>query len=127
MPPTPARDVADLNFVLACLKEDDALKKRAQRHARASGQPDVPFAVGIELLLWCRKHGESYLDFVERCVIAFDVERPDVLLAAAHALEEEGVRSPFDAVHLAEALVRNVRLVTADEPLWRTRYPMARY
>lgn len=126
MPADPKpRDLADLNYVLASIKEDDALKKRAEKHARASGRPLVAFATGIELLFWCRKHGEPFLDYVERCAIEFDLEKPDVLLSAARALQEDGLASPFDAVHLAEALLRGARLVTADERLWKTRYPTA--
>lgn len=118
-----AQDLADLNFVLASIKADDALKKRAEKHARALGKPAVTFATGIELLFWCRKHGAPFLDYVERCALEFDLEKRDVLLAAAHALQEEGLASPFDAVHLAEALHRDVKLVTADEKLWRSRFP----
>jgi len=120
-------DHADLNLVLAHLKAADALKARAEKHLRAAGRPLVTFAVGVELLFWCRKHGLSPLDYAERCVTTFEVEGGDVLLAAAHAMEREGVTSPFDAVHLAEAMHRGARLVTADERLLKSKYPTLAY
>lgn len=124
----PAPPRADLNLVLAVIQDADALKARAERHlAKTALPPIVPFAVGIELLLWCRKHGAPY----ERAVIAtryhFELERSEVLLTAAQALERGEVRSPFDAVHLAEAFHEGAALVTADERLWRSRYPTERF
>ncbi|GEM_PF-4606918 len=127
VPSVDGPDLADLNLVLAHLKQADALKARAEKHLRAAGAPLVTFAVGIELLLWCRKHSLSPLDFVERCVTTFEVEGSDVLLAAAYAMERDGIASPFDAVHLAEAMHRRARLVTADDRLLRSKYPTLAY
>lgn len=124
----PAPPRADLNLVLAVIQEQDALKARGERFlAGADLPPVVPFAVGIELLLWCRKRGAAYVPAVTACAYHFELEQAEVLLTAAQALERGEVRSPFDAVHLAEAFLAGVPLVTADERLWRTRYPTARF
>lgn len=128
MGPPAEADLADLNLVLAVIKEDDPLKERAEGFLEeAPVRPRVPFAVGVELLLWCRKYGVSYTGSVGACVHAFETEQADLLATAAHALEEGEVDSPFDAVHLASALHGGVRLVTADEGLWGTGYPVEGY
>ena len=127
-PPAPRPKFADLNFVLALLKSDDDLKQRAQAHVRKSPVPIVvPYSVGIELLFWCRKHGESYLDAMALCTKNFAVDKSDELLTAAHALQNENLDSPFDAVHVAEAFHAGTVLVTADEKLRKKaagRYPV---
>lgn len=123
-----AADHADLNLVLAVLKEHDALKVRAEKFLRgARPKPVVPFAVGIELLFWCRKHGVPAFEAMGACVRSFEVERSEELLTAAEALQFQGMRSPFDAVHVAVAMHAGVRLVTADEGLWDPDLPTARY
>lgn len=128
---TDARQVtaplADLNLVLAVIKEEDALKARAMRYVAARPRPVAPVSVGIELLLWCRKHRLAYVDWMDRAIERFDVENAEVLQIAAQALKEGRVRSPFDAVHLAEALHRGVPLATADEALWTSGFPTARF
>ncbi len=121
------RDLADLNFVLAHLKEKDALKARAERYEKKSARPRVTFAVGVELLFWCRKHDQDYIQAMGSAVASFDVEQAEELATAAHILQKEGLKSPFDAIHLSQAFHRGVRLVTADEALWRTKYPTARF
>lgn len=118
---------ADLNFVLATLNEADALHDRATRFLRHRTKPAVPFAVGIELLHWCRKHGESYLGVLGACVQEFEVEKAPVLLSAGHLLEHDRLKSPFDAVHLAEAREAGAALLTADERLWKTTFPTERF
>lgn len=115
---------ADLNYVLATIKEEDALRARAAKRARApGGKPVVTFAVGIELLLWCRKNEVHPIAAVDLCVREFETEKADILATAAHAMQKDGLRSPLDAVHLAEALHAGTRLLTADERLWKTRFP----
>lgn len=118
---------ADLNFVIALIKEGDALTSRATKWLKANGQPRVTLATGIELLLWCRKHRLDPLDTVARVAVALPLEEPLVLATAASIMAEEGIKSPFDAIHLALALHRGEPLVTADERLWRTPYPTERF
>lgn len=118
--------VADLNLVLAAIKEEDALKARAERYL-AKRAALMTFATGIELLLWCRKHRLHYVDFLDRAMSRFETERPEILLTAAQALQDGAVSSPFDAVHLSEAMHRSVPLATADEALWKTRFPTERF
>lgn len=126
--PSTVAKFADLNLVLAVLKGQDALKSRAEAYVKNVGVPVVvPYSVGIELLFWCRKHGENYLDAMALCVKNFVVEKADPLLTAAHALQNEKLTSPFDAVHLAEAFHAGTSLATADEKLQRKaagRYPV---
>lgn len=116
--------LADLNLVIALLKDDDALKARAEAFASQHHERlVVTAAVGLELLLWCRKYGQPPVDVLAACMSRFEVESHDVLLTAAHALQKGDVSTPFDAFHLAEALHRGTHLVTADEELVRSRYP----
>lgn len=119
--------LADLNLVLAVIKEEDALKARAAKFVRTRGDLIMTFATGIELLLWCRKHRLHFVDYVDRALESFPSERPEVLRTAAQALHEGQVTSPFDAVHLADALHRGTTLATADEALWKTRFPTERF
>lgn len=119
--------LADLNLVLAVLKEDDALKERAHRFLAGKARPIVTSAVGLELLLWCRKHRLSYVDWLDQTLERFEVENAPVLLTAAQALREGRVASPFDAVHVAEALHRSAPLATADEALWKSGFPIERF
>lgn len=120
---------ADLNLVVAVLKERDALKERAEKFlASAEGSSiRVPYAVGIELLLWCRKHAVDPVAAVSACMQRFHLENADELLTAAAALKSGEVASPFDAVHLATSWHAGANLATADERLWRTRYPTLRF
>lgn len=126
--PNTAAKFADLNLVLAVLKGQDALKERAAACLRKSGVPVVvTYSVGIELLFWCRKHGENYLDAMALCAKNFAVEKADQLLTAAFALQNDGLDSPFDAIHVAEAFHAGTVLVTADERLRKRvagRYPV---
>lgn len=119
--------LADLNLVLATIKEEDALKRRAEKWLASNGPARMTFATGIELLLWCRKHRLHYVDHVDRAIERFETEGTEVLRTAAQALQDGAVRSPFDAVHLSEALHRGMPLVTADEALWRTKFPTERF
>lgn len=119
--------LADLNLVLAIVKEEDALRRRALAYMKAHPRPSMTFATGIELLLWCRKHRLHYVDYLDRALESFEGEKPEVLRTAAQALHDGSVASPFDAVHLAEALHRGVPLATADEALWRTRFPVEKF
>jgi PIN domain nuclease of toxin-antitoxin system len=120
------RPLADLNLVLATIKEEDALKRRAEQYV-AKNPAVMTLATGIELLLWCRKHRLHYVDYLDRAVALFDAEGVEVLLTAAQALQDGIVTSPFDAVHLSEALHRGTVLATADEALWKTRFPTERF
>ncbi|MHB8585056.1 MAG: PIN domain-containing protein [Thermoplasmatota archaeon] len=108
--------LADLNLVLTTLKDEDKLKRRAMDFLAKNDPPTVTSAVGLELLLWCRKHRPSYIDWTDRMIGTFPVENSAVLLTAAQALKEGETTSPFDAMHMAEALHRGQPLVTADEP-----------
>lgn len=119
--------LADLNLVLAAIKEEDALKSRAEKHLARRDRHVMTFATGIELLLWCRKHRLHYVDHLDRAVERFTTEGVEVLRTAAQALQDGAIKSPFDAVHLAEALHRGLPLATADEALWRTRFPTERF
>ena len=119
---------ADLNFVLAVIKDEDALRRRAMKCiSSAASRPIVTFAVGIELLLWCRKYDAPPMDLVALMMAEFSVENGDVLATAAHAMQKEGLRSPLDAVHLAVAHQMGSTLLTADERLWKTKYPTERF
>lgn len=121
-----AQPLADLNLVLATIKEEDALKKRAERYV-ATHHARMTAATGLELLLWCRKHKLHYVDHLDRAIAHFEAEGAEVLLTAAQALQDGVVTSPFDAVHLAEALHRGTVLATADEALWKTAFPTERF
>jgi PIN domain nuclease of toxin-antitoxin system len=119
--------LADLNLVLASIKEEDSLKARATSFLAKHETPIVSMAVGLELLLWCRKHRLSYVEWTDRMIQTFPVENAEILLTAAQALKERRTTSPFDAVHLAMALHRDSPLVTADEPLWKSGFPVERF
>ncbi|HUR69435.1 MAG TPA: hypothetical protein VM370_09330 [Candidatus Thermoplasmatota archaeon] len=121
MPP-----LADLNLVLAAIKDEDALKARAERYV-ASHNATMTMATGIELLLWCRKHRLHFVDFLDRAAERFEMEGIGVLRTAAQALQDGVVTSPFDAIHLSEALHRGTVLATADEVLWKTRFPTEKF
>jgi predicted nucleic acid-binding protein len=115
--------IADANLVLAVINPKDALHRRGTDHVREHRSVQVPFSVGIELLLIAKKHGHAYLELLRAVEACFEVERRAVLFTAAEALDTGEVRTVFDAVHLAEALHRGERLHTADEDLWATAFP----
>lgn len=119
--------LADLNLVLATIKDEDALKQRAERYVAARKRATMTMATGLELLLWCRKHRLHYVDYLDRAFDRFDAEGVEVLRTAAQALQDGVVTSPFDALHLSEALHRGTVLATAGEALWRTRFPTDRF
>ena len=86
----------------------------------------------LPLLLWCRKHRLQFVDYLDRAAERFETEgidvlRIDVLRTAAQALQDGVVTSPFDAIHLSEALHRRTVLATADEALWKTRFPTEKF
>lgn len=116
-------DLADLNLVLAAILPQDALKPRAEAHLARRALLRVPFSVGVELLLVCRRFGMPATAAVGAAGARFGVENIDVLLSAAAMLDEGDVKTVFDALHVAEALVRGVRLHTADAALLLPELP----
>lgn len=119
-------DTADLNLVLAVVKPRDALKERALARIRET-RLVMPYSVGIELLFLARKMGVSPVDALGISAAHLEVERLDVLLTAAEALESGDVKTVFDAVHLADAFHRGGRLHTADDELQRTSFPTSAF
>jgi hypothetical protein len=116
-------DTADLNLVLAQILPEDGLKARAQTHLRSQPRLVVPYSVGIELLLVALKMGLGPVASIGAAAAWFEVERKETLFAAAYALESGELTSPFDALHVADAYVRGVRLHTADRALIHSHYP----
>lgn len=117
------KGLADTNLVIAALQDADPLHARAIAHLREQGRLVVPLSVGIELLLGARAKSSVCVDVIAACDAWFDVESRDVLLTAARALDQGMVKTVFDAVHLADALHRQVPLHTADAALQRTPFP----
>src|SRR5687768_15657527 len=99
------QDVADLSLVLALIKVDDALKQRAHDHMRGRPRMVMPLSVGIELLVIARRDGIDPVAAVGACQAWFDVEGSDLLATASQLIVDGDARTPFDAVHLATALV----------------------
>ncbi|MGB0652096.1 MAG: hypothetical protein ACPGQL_02750 [Thermoplasmatota archaeon] len=116
-------DYADADLVTAILKPTDHLKARAEAHL-ALHDVVVPFSVGIELLFVARKHGVPCRDWIAAATRHFDVERADILLAAARALDLEQVGTVFDAVHAASALQDDGRLHTTDRKIRASGFPI---
>ncbi len=114
--------LADADLVLAVVKPSDHLKARATAHLRTN-DVRVPFSVGIELLLVAKKYGFGYTDLIATVVGRFQVERADVLAAAADALDEGYVGTVFDAVHASQAFVDGTRLHTTDAKLLASPLP----
>lgn len=115
--------LADLNLVLARIIQGDALHGRARAHLQDHPTLRMPFSVGIELLFVCRRFDLHHVEALGAAQAHFEVENPEVLYAAAHALDEGEVPTVFDAVHLAEAHHRGTALHTADERLQGSSFP----
>lgn len=115
-------DLADADLVAAIVKPTDHLKRRAEAHLRKH-HLTVSFSVGIELLFVAKKHGVGYVDFVGAASTHFDMDRVDVLLAAAEALDKGEIGTVFDAVHAAQAMTTGAALHTTDEKLLASPYP----
>lgn len=118
--------LADADLVTAIVKPRDHLKRRAEAHVKAH-PVTVPFSVGIELLFVARKHGIPCVDFLGAATIHFEVDRVDVLLSAAEALDKAEIGSVFDAVHAAQALLDGVALHTTDAKLASSPFPTVRF
>lgn len=114
--------LADANLVAAIVKPTDHLKKRAEAHLRKNAVI-VPFSVGIELLFVAKKHGVGYVDFIGAASTYFEMDRVDVLLAAAEALDKREIATVFDAVHASQALVGGTTLHTTDVKLLASAFP----
>jgi hypothetical protein len=121
-----ARGLADADLVTAIAKTSDHLKTRAEAHRRAHDLR-VPFSVGIELLFIARKHGVPCVDFLGAASVHFEVDRTDVLLAAAEALDQGEIGTVFDAVHAGQALLDRTALHTTDERLLKSPFPTVRF
>jgi predicted nucleic acid-binding protein len=116
------KGLADADLVTALVKPTDHLRLRAEAHVR---QHDlrVPFSVGIELLFVAEKFGLSRVDFIGAASQRFKVDQLEVLRAAANAMDEGEVRTVFDAVHAAQALVEGTTLHTTDKRLLASEFP----
>lgn len=119
-------DTADLNLIIAMVNPDDALHERARRHLRGR-RLLAPFSVGIELLVVSKKRGVGLYDSLAEAEKSFDLENRDILYTAAEAVESGEVKTMFDALHLADAMHRDVKLHTADAELLRTSFPTQRF
>jgi predicted nucleic acid-binding protein len=114
---------ADASLVIAATQAEDALHRRALAHLEAHGRLTVPFSVSLELLLGAKRRGTTCVSVIGVMDDKFVVERKEVLLTAARAIDERRVPTVFDAVHLAEALHAGAPLHAADERLLRSRFP----
>lgn len=120
------RGLADADLVAAIVKTSDHLKARAVAHRKAHDL-QVPFSVGIELLFVAKKHGVAYVDFLGAASTHFDIDRVDVLLAAAEALDNGEISTVFDAVHASQALLDRTALHTTDEALLQSPFPTVKF
>lgn len=118
--------LADADLVAAIVKPTDHLKRRAEAHLRKFALT-VPFSVGIELLFVAKKHGISYVDFLGAASTHFDIDRVDVLLAAAEALDNGEIGTVFGAVHASQALLDGIRLHTTDAKLLASAFPTSTF
>lgn len=116
-------DFADANLVIARINEADALHPRALAHLRGRARLAVTFAVALELLLVFHRRSPGCVVSLAAVEEHFDVERAELLYAAAELLDAKEVPTVFDAVHVAEAAMRNGRLHTADARLLKGAYP----
>jgi hypothetical protein len=114
---------ADANLVLATIKPDDALAERAKSHLVKTGTLQVPFAVGIELLLIAKKHRLLHEEVIDLAEAQFEVERLATLRTAARCLDEGRIKTVFDAVHAAESFHAGTTLHTADKSLLASGFP----
>lgn len=117
---------ADADVVAAIVKPADHLKARAEALLRKT-PVIVPFSAGIELLFVARKFSIPCVDFIGAASRRFDLDRVDVLLTAAEALDEGEVATVFDAVHAAQALVDGAILFTTDRGLRASPFPVKAY
>ncbi len=118
--------LADADLVTAIVKATDHLKRRAQAHLKDNAVT-VPFSVGIELLFVAKKHGVGFVAFLGAASTHFEIDRVDVLLAAAEALDKQEISTVFDAVHASQALLDGTRLHTTDARLLRSPFPTATF
>ncbi|MHB8633910.1 MAG: hypothetical protein ACYDBQ_08110 [Thermoplasmatota archaeon] len=118
--------LADADLVTAIVKTSDYLKRRAEGHL-AKDDVTVPFSVGIELLFVAQKHGLSYVDFIGAASTHFTIDRVDVLLTAAEALDNAEIATVFDAVHASQALVDETTLHTTDQKILASPFPTTRF
>lgn len=116
-------DFADANLVIARIHEADALHARALAHLQGRNRFLVTFAVALELLLVFHRRSPGCVVSLAAVEEHFDVERIDLLYAAAEILDTKEVPTVFDAIHVAEAAMRGGRLHTADARLLRRIYP----
>ena len=116
-------DTADLNLVLAAILPEDSLRKRALAHLEGSPRLTMPVSVGLELLMVAQRFELPHVAALGAAEGRFEVEGRDVLYSAAEALDAGDVKTVFDAVHLADALLRGGKLHTADRALQRTSFP----
>jgi predicted nucleic acid-binding protein len=115
-------DTADLNLVLAIILPQDRLKSRTEAHLASGKRLLVPLTVGIELIAVAHKHGLRPVEAVGAVTGRFEVEKKELLFAAAQAIES-GELTTFDALHAADAYIRGVRLHTADKKLRESAFP----
>ena len=87
----------------------------------------MPYSVGIELLLVGIKKRLRPVASIGAATAWFDVERKEVLFAAAQALEAGELNGVFDALHEADAFVRGGRLHTADRAPQDSAFPTAQH
>jgi hypothetical protein len=120
------RGLADADLVAAVVKPSDHLKERALEHRRRNDLI-VPFSVGIELLFLAKKFGVPFVAFLGSASTHFEMDRADVLLAAAEALDNGEVATVFDAVHASQALLDGTRLHTTDKRLLASPFPTTRF
>lgn len=118
---------ADANLVLAIIKPGDALAERGKRHLSRSGPLQIPYAVGIELLLIAKKHQLLHEEVVDLAEEHFEVERLETLRTAARCLDKGRIKTVFDAIHAADAFHAKTNLHTADERLLASGFPAVRF
>jgi hypothetical protein len=118
---------ADANLVLAVIKPGDALADRGKRHVSKFSSLEVPFAVGIELLLIAKKHKLLHEEVIDLAEEHFEVERLETLRTAARCLDKGRIKTVFDAVHAADAFHAKTTLHTADERLLASGFPTTRF
>ena len=120
-------DTADLNLVLARILPGDALHDRAKRHLKHVGRLLVPFSVGVELLFVAARFKFTCVEALGAVEAHFEVEGKNVLYTAGEALDANEIPTVFDAIHLADALHRDVTLHTADKKLVASLYPTTEF
>ena len=107
--------LAETDFLLAIVKDDDWLQERAEEALDEREVVTSPFAY-LELLIVLKRHQLDYVrlfaNLLDVVPVGNEEEQQVVLKAVAHF--EDGM-TPFDSFHAATAETRGLSILSSDK------------